>query len=175
MKIRIFQIAVIFTFISTITFAQNYNSIGLVSSNLVNIENDNKISDIEHPFGYGFIFGRSLSDNVTAAVTFEYVKGNLENNSGEQKDYRAHVSVFVTPIKFGKFAPYFSGGAVISQINTTLNNQPEEKDTRMFGRFGLGVDYQFIDNFAINVDFGFYSNGLKFNGMSNSIGLRFIW
>lgn len=174
MKKAIFNAFIISVIISISSFAQSGYSIGLVSSNLVNIHSDSKISDVENPYGYGFVLGANISENFTVAATIEYLNGNLENNAGTQKDYRAHISVYATPIKFGSFRPYFSGGAVISNVRTSLINT-EEEDTRLFARFGAGIDYQLLKNFALNFDLGIYSDGLRFNGISNSIGLRFIW
>lgn len=174
MKQKLFTAVLALFLVSGMSMAQGKYSFGLVSSNLVNIGDDHKLSEIDQPFGYGFVLGAKLTKEATVAATFEYVTGDVENSLATQDDYRGHISIFVTPVNFGKFYPYFSGGAVISTTRTSLNNNTDD-DTRLFARFGFGVDYKLISNFALNLDFGLYSNGMKFNGLSNSIGLRFIW
>ncbi len=174
MKKQLVKLFVLILFASTMIQAQGKYSIGLVSSNLVNLDNDHKISNIESPFGYGFVLGAKITKEATVAATFEYLSGDAEDSYANVKDYRGHISVFVTPMNFGNFYPYFSGGAVVSSSRTSLNGKDTD-DTQMFARFGVGVDYKLLNNFGLNFDLGIYSNGLKFNGLSNSIGFRFVW
>ncbi len=167
-------IAVFLLGFASLLNAQSRYSIGLVSSSLVNIDNESKLSNIKNPLGYGVVLGTKITKDATIAATLEYMTGDVENSLATETNYRAHLSLFVTPINFGNLYPYFSGGAVVSNIKTTLNGN-NNYDTNVFARFGAGVDYKVFENFGINFDLGIYSNGLKFTGISNSIGFRYIW
>jgi hypothetical protein len=157
MRTKLFILAALITLVCTNTFAQNKYSFGIIGSRFENIGTDSRMSQINHPFGVGAIAGYSINDDITAAMTFEYFKGNMDAADGKESDYRAHLSAYYHPISFAGFRPYISGGLVyaykVFDFNTATNT--EENKSNLFGRFGFGVDYPVISNISANVDFGF--------------------
>jgi len=169
MKGRYFLI--IAMFLSLNLFAQTGKySIGVVTSRFSNATDLNKITKINNPNGFGIILGKQLNKEAALAFTVEYFDGNFQNIYNE-KNYRAHLSLYFKPFVVAKLAPYFSAGIVAAFKK--YNSDKFENQTQLFGRFGFGVDYNLINNLFLNADMGFYSDGLKYSGVSMSIGLRF--
>jgi len=100
-------IAVFLLGFASLLNAQSRYSIGLVSSSLVNIDNESKLSNIKNPLGYGVVLGTKITKDATIAATLEYMTGDVENSLATETNYRAHLSLFVTPINFGNLYPIF--------------------------------------------------------------------
>lgn len=174
MKHKNVLFAVLFLF-SSIAFAQSNNfSVGLIGTQFSNLNSTDRISQIDNPFGYGLIVGYKINQSVTVALTGEYFKGDIANSLGEEKNLRAHLSVYLLPVTFGKFSPYISTGWVYTNRNTDFTNNINKTKNFLNGRIGLGVDYALIQNLGLNADFGMYTDGLSLVGFSSSVGLRFI-
>lgn len=153
--------------------AQEIFSFGLVGTRFANTDDDNKLTEIENPFGYGIILGYSLNQNVTIALTGEYFNDDMEDLAGEETDYRMHLSAYYMPADFSGIRPYLSAGIVYTNRNYEFNIGGEETDNVFNGRIGAGLDYSLISNISLNADLGFYTDGLKFVGWTSSIGLRY--
>lgn len=155
--------------------AQNKMTFGVIGSQFENLGSGQKLTKIDKPFGYGFIFGYHLDKNISFALTSEYVNGNLTDNSGKENDIRLHISAFLSPINYKYLRAYISTGFVYSHREYEYNTLKDDESKSFFnGRFGLGLDYKFYENIFLNLDFGFYNDGLMLSGWSSSIGLRFI-
>ena len=155
-------------------FAQSTNlSVGFIGTQFINLNDDNRISEIDNPLGYGVIVGYKLNDNLTLAFTGEYFKDDVEGSLGEEKDIRAHLSAYLVPVKLGKFSPYLSSGLVFTNRNINYNNKSTDKNF-LNARFGFGVDYSLIQNLGLNIDFGTYTDGFNLVGFSSSFGLRYV-
>lgn len=154
-------------------YAQNRFSVGLVGTRFENIGDGQKLTEIEVPFGYGIILGYNLNKDFTLAFTGEYFKDDMKNNLGEETDLRTHLSAYFTPFDYEVIRPYFSAGIVYTNRNYNYNFNGLEETKNIFdGRFGVGIDYNIIQNVYLNFDAGIYSDGLNIVGWSSSIGLR---
>jgi hypothetical protein len=107
-------------------------------------------------------------------LTLEYFKGDIDGINGTESDYRGHISAYFHPVSFAGFRPYISGGLVLSNKTFTFNfaNNFEISKTNFYGRFGCGIDYSLFANLSANADLGFYNDGIKIAGWSQSLGLR---
>jgi opacity protein-like surface antigen len=158
---------------STALLAQNKNfSIGLVGTSFSTVNNDNSLSQIENPLGYGVIAGYQINDNLHAAITAEYFEGDIREKPGNERDIRTNLSLFVTPIKIDFMSPYFSAGIVHTNREIDYENRKDETLNKLNGRIGIGVDFTISNNAGFNLDFGFYNNGYDFIGLGSSIGFR---
>ncbi len=177
MKTRILLISALVLLFGFTSFAQNRFSAGIVVTRFENINNDSRMSQIDHPVGFGVIGGYSISSDVTAALTLEYFKGNITGISGKETDYRAHLSAYYHPLNFAGFRPYISAGLVVSHKSFSFDVPVTDEDakTNMYGRFGCGIDYSIVSNLSANVDLGFYNDGNVIAGWSSSIGLRYAF
>ena len=137
--------------IFTIATAQEQFSFGLVGTRFSNTDNNNKLTEIENPVGYGVILGYAVNENLTIALTGEYFQDDMENSLGEETDYRAHLSAYFMPLEFNSFRPYISAGMVFTNRNYDYIKNADETDNLL----------------------GFYTDGLKFVGWTSSIGLRY--
>lgn len=175
MKQKLLIISAFILVLSINSFAQNKFSVGVVVTRFENIGNDSRMSLIDHPMGFGVVGGYSISSDITAALTAEYFKGDMDGINGTESDYRAHLSAYYHPITFYKFRPYLSAGIVVSNKSFSFNfaTNDETSKTNLYGRFGCGIDYSLIPKLSANVDLGFYNDGSKIAGWSSSIGLRF--
>jgi len=153
--------------------AQEHFSFGLVGTRFANTDNNNKLTEIENPFGYGVILGYTINKNVTVALTGEYFNDNMENLPGKETDYRMHLSAYYMPADFAGIKPYLSAGVVYTNRNYDYNLSEDETDHIFNGRIGAGLDYSLFSNISLNVDLGFYTDGLNFVGWTSSIGLRY--
>lgn len=173
MKTKLYLFVILFTVFASINFSQSRFSIGLVGTRFENIGNGNNLTDIEVPFGYGLIFGYNINKDLTIAFTGEYFKDDMKNNLGEETDLRTHISAYFTPFNIDIVRPYFSAGIVYTNRNYTYNINNREETKNIFdGRFGVGLDYNIIQNVFLNLDLGIYSDGLNIVGWSSSIGFR---
>lgn len=173
MKSKLFAIALLMVLFIGGTFAQNKFSVGLVGTRFENLGSGQKLTEIENPFGYGVLFGYSLSKDLTVAFTGEYYKDDLKSIVGEERDIRTHLSAYFTPFNAQTLRPYFSAGLVYTNRNTTYTATNLEETKGIFdGRFGVGLDYNLLQNIYLNFDAGLYSDGLNIVGWSSSIGLR---
>ncbi len=167
---------VIVLLLATVSFmqAQTKFSAGIVVTRFENIGDDSRMSQISNPIGFGFVGGYSFTDELTAAITLEYFRGDIDGIAGKENDYRAHASAYYHPVSFAGFRPYLSGGFVISHKSFTfdLPTALESEKTNMYGRFGCGIDYSIVPRLSANVDLGFYNDGSKIAGWSSSLGLR---
>jgi len=173
MKNKIIALSALILFTLSGISAQSRLSFGLVGTRFENIDNDSKLTDIKNPVGYGLIVGYKLNKDLTLAFTGEYFKDNMENISGNERDLRTHISLYLTPFSIKEINPYISAGLVYTNrqfeytaLNTTKN------DGRFDGRFGAGVDFHLISNLSLNVDAALYNDGMNIAGWSSSIGLR---
>ncbi|MFA3781768.1 outer membrane beta-barrel protein [Melioribacteraceae bacterium 4301-Me] len=173
-SISITVILLLSLFANSDLFSQNRFSVGVVGSWFNNSSQNNRISEINNPSGYGIILGYSFNKNLTLAFTGEYLSGNMENISGNEKDLRTHLSLYLTPFVFNKIRPYFSMGIVLTnrKFEYSITN-PTETKTKLNGRVGVGIDYALFNNIGLNADLGFYNDGYNFVGMTSSIGLRY--
>ncbi len=159
-------------FISSI-YAQNRFSVGLVGTRFENIGDGQKLTEIDVPFGYGIILGYNINKDFTVAFTGEYFKDDMKNNLGEETDFRTHLSAYFTPFDANVIRPYFSAGIVYTNRNYNYNFNGQEETKNIFdGRFGVGIDYNIMQNVFLNFDAGIYSDGLNIVGWSSSIGFR---
>lgn len=173
MKSKLFVIAFFMLLFISGIFAQSKFSVGLVGTRFENIGSEQKLTEIENPFGYGVILGYSLSKEFTVAFTGEYFKDDLKSIAGEERDIRTHLSAYFTPFQAQTLRPYFSAGLVYTNRNTTYTATNLEETKGIFdGRFGVGLDYNLLQNVYLNFDAGVYSDGLNIVGWSSSIGLR---
>lgn len=173
MKNKLLFSCLIILFFSELLLAQNKLSVGLVTSRFDNIGSDHKLTEVKTPFGYGVILGYSLNKEITIALTEEYFKDDLENKFGEETDYRSHISVYFSPFKTNLIKPYFSAGLVYTYRKINYSNSGIEESKNIFnGRFGIGLDYNLLQNIYLNVDAGLYNDGLTIVGWSSSIGIR---
>lgn len=174
MKKRTYLAIVMVLAAVTLVQAQTKFSAGVVVTRFENIGDDSRMSQISNPIGFGVVGGYSFSDELTAALTLEYFRGDIEGIAGKENDYRAHVSAYYHPISFAGFRPYISGGFVVSHKSFSFDfaTTLEAEKTNMYGRFGCGIDYSIIPKLSANVDLGFYNDGSKIAGWSSSLGLR---
>lgn len=173
MKNKLFMIFLAILLMTSGLMAQNRFSIGLVGTRFENIGNEQKLTGIDNPLGYGVIIGYSVSKDFSAAFTGEYFKSDLKSISGNERNIRTHLSAYFTPITLQTMRPYFSAGIVYTNRNTTYNERNVEETKGFFnGRFGAGLDLNLLQNVYLNFDAGIYSDGLNFVGWSSSIGLR---
>lgn len=177
MKRKLFLTFALLLLAGTLSFAQNKFSAGVVVTRFENIGDDSRMSQISNPVGFGVVGGYSFSNDLTVALTLEYFKGDIDGIKGTESDYRAHLSAYYHPISFAGFRPYLSGGLVVSHksFSFDLITTLETSKTNMYGRFGCGIDYAIIPHLSANVDLGFYNDGSKIAGWSQSLGLRFAF
>ncbi len=172
MKIKVKYFLAALLFVSVSSFAQTGKySVGIVTTQFVNANSQNKISELNNPNSFGIILGVKINKDVFLAITTEYFDGNIQNGKIKEKNYRAHASLYFKPIASGRFSPYFSAGLVAA--HRKQSGSVEKNETQFFGRFGFGIDFNLIDRLFLNTDMGFYSNGLNYSGVSTSVGLRF--
>ncbi len=159
--------------LSSTMFAQNRFSIGLVGTRFENIGSEQKLTEIDVPFGYGVILGYAINPDLTLAFTGEYFKNDLKTSIGQETDYRGHLSAYFTPVHAQSIRPYLSAGFVYTDKTFDYKSINSTESKGYFdARFGAGVDYALIQNISMNFDVGIYSDGLNFVGWSSSIGLR---
>jgi opacity protein-like surface antigen len=173
MKHKLLYAVTALIIISSAMFAQNRFSIGLVGTRFENIGSEQKLTEIDVPFGYGVILGYAFNRDLTVAFTGEYFKNDMKSAIGKETDYRGHLSAYFMPIQSQLICPYLSAGFVYTNknVNYTLTDSEETKGI-FDARFGAGVDYSLIQNVSMNFDVGLYSDGLNIVGWSSSIGLR---
>jgi len=176
MKPRILLTAILVTIMSINISAQANNfSFGLVGTRFDNFDNDNKLTEIDNPMGYGLIVGYKINNDLTVAFTGEYFEDDLSDNLGTETDYRGHLSAFLTPFRMEKLRPYLSAGFVFTHRNIEYNQTGIDSDKNMIhAKFGVGFDYRLIQNIGLNFDLGVYSDGLNMDGWSSSFGLRYM-
>lgn len=167
------KISLIILLFSIAVNAQSNFSFGLVGSQFDNLGSGQKLTKINNPLGYGIIFGYQLDKNLSFALTSEFLNGNLKNNLGKESDYRVHLSAFLTPLNYKNLRAYISTGFVFTRSDYNYNFTKDENKSFFNGRFGAGLDYKLIQNLSLNVDFGFYNDGLMLSGWSSSLGIRF--
>lgn len=173
MKSKIYLAVFFLILITSSSFAQNRLSIGLVGTRFENLGDGQKLTEIDVPLGYGLILGYNINKDFTLAFTGEYFKDDMKDNLGDETDYRAHISAYFTPFEVTTLRPYFSAGLVYTNKNYTYKATNVEETKGMFdGRFGVGLDYNLLQNVYLNFDAGVYSDGLNIVGWSSSIGLR---
>jgi len=169
----IYTIALVLILSSGI-FAQNHFALGIISTRFGNTADDSKLTDIKNPIGYGVLGSYSLSEEISVAFTGEYYKDDMENNLGNERDLRGHISVFLAPIHSQELRPYVSAGIVYTNRKIEyLKDNIEKNKNIVNARFGIGMDYHLIQNLFVNVDLGVYNNGLSVVGWSSSVGLRY--
>ncbi len=160
--------------LSTGLFAQNRFSAGIISTRFGNTADDSKLTDIKNPIGYGVVGSYALSEEISLAFTGEYYKDDMENNLGNERDLRGHISVFLAPFDSKELRPYVSAGIVYTNRKIEYLKDNSEKNKNIVdARFGIGMDYNLIQNLFVNVDFGVYNDGLNVVGWSSSLGLRY--
>lgn len=173
MKTKLYLSVIVLTLFASVSFAQNRFSVGLVGTRFENLGDGQKLTEIDVPFGYGVILGYNINKDFTVAFTGEYFKDDMKDNLGDETDYRAHLSAYFTPFDVSTLRPYFSAGLVYTNKNYTYKSTGIEETKDMFdGRFGVGIDYNLLQNVYLNFDAGIYSDGLNIVGWSSSIGLR---
>lgn len=161
-------------FLTTGLFAQNRFAVGLIGTRFGNTVNDSKLTNIKNPFGYGIVASYALSNELGIAFTGEYFKDDMENNLGQERDIRGHLSAYLNVFQSQTLRPYVSAGVVYTNRNIEYaKNNNEKTDGIVNARFGAGVDYNLIQNVFINFDLGVYNDGLNFVGWSSSLGLRY--
>ena len=166
--------AIVFMLIAIVTInAQNNFSVGLVGTRFSNTDNNNKLTQIENPIGYGIILGYAINDQFMVALTGEYFQDDMENLTGKETDYRFHLSGYLKPVDFSGIHPYVSAGVVYTNREFDYEQLKNEKDHLLNARIGAGLDYSLIPNINFNLDLGFYTDGLNFVGWTSSIGLRY--
>jgi hypothetical protein len=169
----IYSLSILVLFASGL-FAQERFALGIVGTRFGNFGSNNKLTEIENPFGYGVVASYRLSKEFAVAITGEYFKGDMEDIAGTEKNFRGHLSTFLSPISSDTWHPYLSAGIVFShrsfdyQTATSL----KDSDNMLFGRLGVGLDYRLISNLFLNLDLGVYSNGMDTAGWSSSLGFR---
>jgi hypothetical protein len=173
MKNKLFMIFLAILLMANGMMAQNRFSIGLVGTRFENLGDGQKLTQIDVPFGYGVVLGYAVNKDISVGFTGEYFKSDMKNFAGEERDLRAHVSAYFTPFPSQTVRPYLSAGLVYTNRNSTytLTNLEETKGL-LDGRFGVGLDYNILQNVYLNFDAGLYSDGLNIVGWSSSVGLR---
>jgi hypothetical protein len=174
MKKNFFYVIIVMTVMSTGLFAQNRFSVGIISTRFGNTADDSKLTDIKNPIGYGVVGSYALSEEISVAFTGEYYKDDMENNLGNERDLRGHISVFLAPLASKELRPYVSAGIVYTNRKIEyLKDNIEKNKNIVDARFGIGIDYHLMQNLFINVDLGVYNDGLDVVGWSSSVGLRY--
>jgi hypothetical protein len=173
MKNKLITSAALFLLLTGLNFGQQHLSFGLVGSRFDNLNNE-KLTELDKPFGYGIVAAIPLNKDISIAFTGEYFKGDFADNSGTETDIRTHISAYITPFPFKHVKPYLSAGLVFAnrQLEYTASSTEETKNI-FAARFGAGIDVPVISNLSMNLDFGLYNDGIKINGWSSSIGLRY--
>lgn len=156
------------------TQAQKNLSIGIIGSRFDNLGDATKLTKLNQPIGYGMVFGYHFDKNISFATTAEFLNENLNNNIGREKDFRFHVSAFLTPLEYKNLRGYLSTGFVFTNQRIDYSNFKDTNKNFFNGRFGFGLDYILFNNIFLNVDFGLYNDGLMLSGWSSSMGIRFI-
>ena len=148
-------------------------SVGVIGSHFHNNSSSDRISEANNPFGYGVVLAGKFTDEFSMGLTFEYLKDDLEFDNGKEEDFRAHYSLFLHPFKTEYFQPYLSGGVVYTHRTLSFENEADETENLLNGRFSVGVDVPIVANLFINGDLGVYTNGFGLVGWGSTIGLRF--
>lgn len=151
-------------------------SVGIVGSHYHNNSSNDRISEVNDPFGYGIVFAGKFTDELSMGLTFEYLEDNLESGLGEAKDARIHYSLFLHPLKTKYVQPYLSGGFVYIHRTLSYDNSLTKSDDStdlLNGRFSVGLDVPIVSNLYINGDLGAYYDGFGFVGWGSNIGFRF--
>jgi hypothetical protein len=155
-------------------FAQNKLAVGIIGTRFGNTASDSKLTEIKNPMGYGVVASYALSNEFGIAFTGEYFKDDMENNLGQEKDLRLHVSAFLRILQSATVSPYISAGVVYTNRNINYSKDNSDKNIGIAdARFGAGIDYNLIQNLSLNFDLGIYNNGLNVVGWSSSLGLRY--
>ena len=174
-KFFTFTTIIILSFAS-LNYAQSKKfSAGVISTYFSNIGNSGKLTQLDHPTGYGLILGYRLTNRALLVATGEYFHGSMENLPGNERDYRFHLSLYYAPLSFDGIRPYISAGLVYTNSNYKYYNGTSDNDNHFNGRFGAGLDYPLISGINLNADLGLYTDGLNFVGISSSLGLRYAF
>jgi hypothetical protein len=165
MKTRLINSLAFLLLLTTGLFAQNKLAIGFIGTRFGNTASDSKLTEIKNPMGYGVVASYALSNDFGVALTGEYFKDDMENNVGQEKDLRFHVSAFLRILQSQTVTPYISAGVVYTNRNINYAKDNSEKNEGIVNaRFGAGVDYNLIQNLSLNFDLGIYNNGLNVVG-----------
>jgi outer membrane protein W len=168
---KLYVIVFMLVALTTVNAQSNF-SVGLVGTRFANTDNDNKLTETDNPFGYGVILGYAVNEQVTIALTGEYFEEDLESSAGKETDYRTHLSAYYLIENFAGIYPYLSSGVVYTHRKIDFGSTTKNDDL-FNARLGAGLDYHIISNVNLNVDFGFYTDGLDFVGWTSSLGLRY--
>jgi hypothetical protein len=173
MKNKLLALAILL--ISGNLFAQaSKYSIGLVGTHFHNDSYDNRISEIENPFGYGLILTNQLTEDFSIGLTAEYIDGNFQDNKAHEKDARFHFLGILHPIKTKYIQPYFAGGFVYTHRMINFNSSEKSDYTKdiLSGRLSVGINVPIISTLYINGDLGMYTNGYGYIGWGSNLGFR---
>ncbi len=174
MKSRIFATAMALFILTATLTAQNRFAVGLIGTQFGNTANSSKLTELNHPMGYGAVASYALSKEISIAFTGEYFKGDFDSKDGNERDLRAHAAVVLTPLSTEIVRPYISAGIVYTNRNMEYSVKGISETKNIFNaRFSLGADYRLIQNLSINADLGLYNDGMNIVGWSSSIGLRY--
>ena len=173
MKKHLLIIAIFF--VSMTAFPQTSKfSVGLIGTHFHNDSNENRISKAENPYGYGIVLTDNITEDFSLAITGEYLKDNLEDNSGDEKDLRFHLSAIIHPFEAKIIRPYLVGGFVFTHrtIEYNVEGKRDKSKSLINGRFGGGVDIPIFANLFLNGDLGIYTDGFGFVGWGSTLGFR---
>ena len=173
MKKLIFVFALLF--VSTNVFSQSSKySLGLIGSHFHNSSSGDRISLADDPYGYGIVVSNTITDDLSLAVTGEYLKDNFLNNTAEEKDLRFGLSAIIHPFRTNFIQPYFSGGFVYTHRAIEYNDggKADKNDNIINGRLGIGANIPIISNLFLNGDLGMYTDGFGYVGWGSSLGFR---
>jgi len=148
-------------------------SVGVIGSHFHNNSSSDRISEANNPFGYGLVLASRFTDEFSMGLTLEYLKDDLEFESGKEEDFRAHYSIFLHPFKTKYVQPYLSGGAVYTHRTLSFDNKTDDSEDLINARFSVGVDVPVVANLFINGDLGVYTDGFGFVGWGSVLGFRF--
>jgi hypothetical protein len=147
--------------------------VGVLTSHFVNQSDEHRLSDANNPVGSGVLVGYQFDNSFALAITGEYADRDLEHLRGTEKMLRTHLSLIGFPVELSGIRLYTSAGLVLTNFSRESMGQSEHS-SYMQGRFGIGADYGLYRNLGINVDAGFYTDGLNLKGWSNSVGFRYV-
>ena len=174
MKKLLVLLTVMFTTVNVYSQPSNF-SVGLIGSHFHNDSNNNRISEADNPYGYGFVISKGITKDFSIALTGEYMQGDLESGLGKEKDIRLLFTGIIHPFTLEYFQPYFSGGFVYTHRNFTYNSnviKSNNTDDLINARMGMGVNVPILSNLFVNGDLGVYMDGYGYVGWGSNLGFR---
>lgn len=124
-------------------------------------------ADVSFDNGWGVQgrVGRWFDDRVAFEAMVEYTRFKADNLPGLDDKFELFNGMGLARIAFLKqpaFTPYFISGLGVMDVYEDISLNGATSSTRHYGmssRLGLGVDFNVMDNFGINLE-GAYTGGI---------------